>query len=121
REFSYARLRKGNTIMHPATFLKREAFSRFGLFDTELKFAMDYDMWLRIGKEEQPLTVAAPLACFRAHEGSISTANQRKVYDEVWKIRKGRCGYGFFEQRWRFLVFLAKKIYYGVLFPRPYA
>jgi GT2 family glycosyltransferase len=35
-------------INHPATFVRRSAYERVGLFDTLLKVAMDYEMVLRL-------------------------------------------------------------------------
>lgn len=35
-------------LNHPATFVRRQAYDRAGLYDTGLKVAMDYDMVLRL-------------------------------------------------------------------------
>ncbi|MER3445446.1 MAG: glycosyl transferase [Candidatus Dadabacteria bacterium] len=35
----------------PSVFLRRECFNRVGLFDENLPFAEDWDMWIRISKE----------------------------------------------------------------------
>ena len=35
-------------LNHPATFVRRSAYQRAGLFDVTLKIAMDYDMMLRL-------------------------------------------------------------------------
>lgn len=36
-----------NTLPHQATFIKRELFDRFGLYDERYKLHADYDFWLR--------------------------------------------------------------------------
>ena len=66
---------KGNFIPHPATFIERELFEKVGKFDTGLKYAMDYDLWLRLGNIAEPLQLNDHLSVFRRHAGSLSTAN----------------------------------------------
>lgn len=41
-------IRIGMTYRHPATFVRRELFERFGCFDTQYKIAADYEWMLRI-------------------------------------------------------------------------
>ena len=36
-----------NTIPHQSTFIKRDLFARFGLYDESYKLHADYDFWLR--------------------------------------------------------------------------
>lgn len=72
--YSYNKLLKGNFIPHPATFVKRELMQRAGEFKTNLKYAMDYDLWLRLGQLEDPVQLDEPLTAFREHEGSLSNA-----------------------------------------------
>lgn len=41
-------IRIGMTYRHPATFVRRELFDRFGMFNTQYKIAADYEWMLRI-------------------------------------------------------------------------
>jgi glycosyltransferase involved in cell wall biosynthesis len=77
--YSYAKLLKGNFIPHPATFIKRELMRRAGDFDTKLKYAMDYDLWLRLGRIAEPVQLDEPLTAFREHEGSLSNASGTRL------------------------------------------
>lgn len=77
--YSYAKLLKGNFIPHPATFVRRDLMLRAGGFDTNLKYAMDYDLWLRIGRNNEPVQLDTPLTAFREHEGSLSTATTTRL------------------------------------------
>ena len=86
-KYSYPRLLKGNFIPHPATFIKRELFEKSGKFDAGLKYAMDYDMWLRLGNIAEPLQLNDHLAVFRRHAGSLSTANPIAVLAEDYQVR----------------------------------
>jgi glycosyltransferase involved in cell wall biosynthesis len=38
----------GMYIMHPTCFIKKEVYQKVGMYDTGLKIAMDFDMFLRI-------------------------------------------------------------------------
>jgi len=87
RAFSYRRLLRNNIIYHPATFVRREAFDRVGRFDTDLRYAMDYDLWLRLGKISPPITAGRVLAEFRIHAGSLSTAHRQAAIDEEYQVR----------------------------------
>lgn len=88
RKYSYQDLIKANIILHPSTFLKKRAFDQAGLFDPSLKYAMDYDLWIRIGGIGDPISLDKPLACFRVHAGSHSIAAYGKAFHEEWMIRK---------------------------------
>jgi glycosyltransferase involved in cell wall biosynthesis len=87
RNYAYNNLVEANTILHPSTFIIRKAFTLVGMFDLSLSYAMDYDLWLRLGMLGDPLLIDASLTCFRAHKGSISTANSGKAFDEAWRVR----------------------------------
>ncbi len=43
-----SKLWMGMTITHPATFVKLEVYKSFGLFDTNFKYAMDFDLIFRL-------------------------------------------------------------------------
>ncbi len=86
-QYSYNRLLKGNFIPHPSTFIRKRVFDRIGMYDTRYRFAMDYDMWLRIGKEYEPMQIDEHWSVFRRHDGSTSTANEIKGLTEDFKIR----------------------------------
>lgn len=87
--YSYQRLLKGNFIPHPATFVRKRVFGQVGHFDIQRRFAMDYDMWLRIGKQYDPVQLDEHLAVFRRHVKSASTANQIEGLEESFQICLG--------------------------------
>lgn len=92
RDYSYRKLIENNMILHPATFVRRQAFELAGRFDPALKYAMDYDLWLRLGALCDPLRLDRTLASFRAHPGSLSTAGVDAAFDEAWAVRKKYLG-----------------------------
>jgi glycosyltransferase involved in cell wall biosynthesis len=74
-------------IGHPATFVSRAVWQRIGRFDEALQYAMDMDLWLRIGSRFEPVIVDAPLAAFRLHQGSRSNANGLASVNEHIRVR----------------------------------
>jgi glycosyltransferase involved in cell wall biosynthesis len=87
--FSYRAFAAGRaSVPHPAVFIRRSAFSRVGMFDEKLKYAMDIDLWLRLGRVARPATVDRPLTVFRDHAGSVSSANKIKARQEEFRVRR---------------------------------
>lgn len=82
-----ATLIRRNLVPHPSTFIRREAFDRVGGFDTRYKYAMDYDMWLKLIRIGPPVQLVDYLSAFRYHEGSLSTANVWAAHNEALRVR----------------------------------
>lgn len=102
--FSYRRLLRNNILFHPATFVRREAFAEVGSFDTGLLYAMDYDLWLRLGRLSPPVAIDRVLAEFRVHPGSLSSMSRREVLEEEYQVRRryargwfGRLGHACYQ------------------------
>lgn len=85
--YSLAALRRGNFVPHPATFVKRSVFQRFGSFREDYRYAMDYEFWLRIAPSTSVVQLDRPLAAFRRHAGSASTANAQRALREDFRAR----------------------------------
>jgi glycosyltransferase involved in cell wall biosynthesis len=89
KSFSYFALASGRAfIPHPAVFVRRALFAQVGMFDQQLKYAMDIDLWLRLAALSAPATLDRPLAVFRDHPGSVSSANKIKAREEEFRVRK---------------------------------
>jgi glycosyltransferase involved in cell wall biosynthesis len=86
--YSLARVLKGNFIPHPATFVEKSLFDECGGFDETLKYAMDYDLWLRLGQVAVPWQLNEHLAVFRDHPGSLSSSNRLAAFKEDWRVRQ---------------------------------
>lgn len=87
RRYSFRRLIRGNILLHPSTFIKRELFNAVGGFDLSLSYCMDYDLFLRLGSIVPPLVVDIQLSCFRAHSGSRSVSHAEQAYAEEFRVR----------------------------------
>lgn len=72
-------------VLHPTIYVRKEVYIRKGLFDTKLKFAMDYDLLCRIANEKN-VFINAPLAIF--DPTGLSTTNYIKATKEAAKVYK---------------------------------
>ncbi len=90
--YSRARLLHGNFIPHPATFVERQLMLDAGGFNAQWRYAMDYDLWLRLARMAEPLQLAQPLTAFREHAGSLSTRERRQAMREDLRVRLSHAG-----------------------------
>ncbi len=87
RRYSYRRLVRGNILLHPSTFIKRDLFNAVGGFNVSLSFSMDYDLFLRLGSVCPPMVLDEQLSCFRVHAGSRSVSQSEQAYAEEFRVR----------------------------------
>ena len=90
--YSRKRLLRGNFIAHPATFVRRSMFEQCGVFDESIKYAMDYDLWLRLSKKADPVFLDRWIAAFRSHSGSLSSANALAALADDHRVRCNHLG-----------------------------
>ncbi|MBS0657427.1 MAG: hypothetical protein JSR82_04175 [Verrucomicrobia bacterium] len=69
------RLLETNFLCRPSVFWRREVMQRFGNFDESLRYAMDYEYWLRVGRREsfEYLHGLPPLAGQRIRGGGTAS------------------------------------------------
>lgn len=87
-EYSYKALQRANFVPHAATFVRKSLYERAGGFSESLKYAMDYDMWLRLGKLAEPVQLREVLSVFRRHGGSTTERNRLASFDEDHAVRR---------------------------------
>jgi len=93
RPYSYRAFAAGRAwIPHPAVFVRREAFARVGMFDEGLRYAMDVDLWLRLGAICRPAMLDQVLTVFRDHAGSVSSSNRLAARCEEFAVRRRHAG-----------------------------
>ena len=90
--YSREQLLRGNFIPHPATFVDRRLMLDAGGFDQQWRYAMDYDLWLRLSRIAEPLQLAQPLTAFREHDGSLSTRERSRAMREDLRVRLSHTG-----------------------------
>jgi glycosyltransferase involved in cell wall biosynthesis len=70
------------TVAHPSMFIKKELYSRHGLYNLQFKIAMDYDFLVRI-RDEKFAFISTPLVYFSP--GGASNIHFKKGLNEVKK------------------------------------
>lgn len=82
KPFEKSKLYRGmRGTLHPTMYVKRELYDKYGLFDVNLKMAMDYDFLCRIAGEKFAF-IDAPLAIFDPTGISSSQYLKAKVEAE---------------------------------------
>jgi glycosyltransferase involved in cell wall biosynthesis len=88
KRYSYKKLLAINFISQPAVFWRRKVIKEVGLFNVNLKFAMDYEYWLRIGKNHKPAILDEYLAKFRIHPNAKGTKSYTEQFREELAIAR---------------------------------
>jgi glycosyltransferase involved in cell wall biosynthesis len=86
KKFSIDKLLRENFISQPAVFFRKELFEKTGRLDLSLKYAMDYDLWLRFAKTAPPGVINLDLAKFRRHRSSKSEKGFRDQFFEQYAV-----------------------------------
>jgi len=101
KPFAKSKMYRGmRSICHQTMFVKKSLHDKYGLYDKQLKIAMDYDLLLRIANEkfvfiDRPLVKFAPAGTSSVqYSGSLNEIRNsyRKYYGdsillEIWQLR----------------------------------
>jgi hypothetical protein len=73
--------------------VRRSVFDQIGGFDTRIRFAEDWDLWLRMARHCRPMIIQEPLACIRQHRGTQSyypsaEQNAQRLADHLTILEK---------------------------------
>jgi glycosyltransferase involved in cell wall biosynthesis len=83
--FDYRRqLEVSNRVAQPGAFFTREAFEAVGGIDEKYRYAMDYELWLKLGARFEVRHVDQVLAAYRYHPTSKSVAEYEQFVAETW-------------------------------------
>jgi glycosyltransferase involved in cell wall biosynthesis len=86
-----------NFVPQPSAFFTREAYEAVSGVDLRYHYAMDYDLWVRIGRHSDVAVVDGILSCFRFQSESKSVTAADRFYPEMRKISR-RNGGRFFSR-----------------------
>lgn len=64
-----------NCVIHPSVLLRKEVFTKIGLYKSTLDGVEDYNLWLRISSEGQIVNLPNALIDYRVHPEQISKKN----------------------------------------------
>ena len=95
RGFVYDQLISGDNFIGSTSFplLRTEALRKIGGFDTFLKSAQDYDVWLRISAEYQIDYLEEPLVIYHRHKGEQITKNPEYKLSGLRRIAEKNATY----------------------------
>ena len=91
--FDAERFRRRCYICQPAAFMRRTAFEAAGMLNPRLKFALDYDLWIRMARCCPMLKCDEFWATSRLHRDSKTMAQAAAVYQEVFTILREHYDY----------------------------
>ena len=84
KPFDKSKLYRGmRGVFHPTMYVKKELYSRHGLFDTNIKMAMDFDFLCRIADEKNTF-IDYPLATF--DPTGVSTTKYLDAMNETYSV-----------------------------------
>jgi glycosyltransferase involved in cell wall biosynthesis len=86
RKFTFDKLLRENFISQPAVFFRKEIFEEAGMLNTDLHYAMDYDLWLRFARLSPAGVLNSYLADFRRHGSSKSEQGFRDQFFEQYAV-----------------------------------
>lgn len=90
-----AQLNERNAVCQPGAFFTREAFVSVGGLDPSYRYAMDYELWLKLG-ERMPVThVDAVLGAYRLHPASKTVAEKPGFWAETVRASRTHGGRRF--------------------------
>jgi glycosyltransferase involved in cell wall biosynthesis len=93
RNYSFPLYLTQNFISAPATFVRRETYERTP-FDVKYRISMDYDVQLKIAREQDPVILDRELAAFRMDEGSLSMSGfELQFAEHADQIREHGAGH----------------------------
>jgi len=88
KQFTCSKLLRENFISQPAVFFRKEIFDEAGLLNLSLNYAMDYDLWLRLGRISPAGVIDQDLSSFRRHGTSKSETGFREQFFEQYAVAK---------------------------------
>lgn len=97
-EWDYERLKDVCFICQPAVFFRKTIVDRFGILDEKLRYCMDYEYWLRIGKKEPFYFLKQKLAGSRLYMDTKTLGSAVAVHEEILKMFKIK--FGKIPSRW---------------------
>ena len=76
------------SIVSTNSVVRKEIFERAGYFNNDIKFAEDYEMWLRAARMTMFYHVAEPLFCYRLHGKNITLTKQKEMAEYIVKFKQ---------------------------------
>jgi glycosyltransferase involved in cell wall biosynthesis len=100
-DWDFERLKEVCYLCQPAVFFRRRLVERFGPLDVQWHYALDYEYWLRLGKNGARFArIGQVLAATRLHAATKTLGSRVKVHSENNDML--RALFGRVTDRWLF-------------------
>ncbi len=86
RDFQPSLLMQECFICQPASFVRREAIEAVNFLNADLRYAFDYDLWIRLAKKYSLRRVDEFLATSRMHEGNKTFSGRKPAFEETIRL-----------------------------------
>lgn len=86
-------LRRECGICQPAALMRSAAFESAGRLNPGLRYAFDYDLWIRLSRTARFKAVSEVLAASRMHRDNITLGSRRRVFEENIAVLQRHYGY----------------------------
>ena len=90
-----AQLNERNAVCQPGSFFTREAFESVGGLDVSYRYAMDYELWLKLGARVPVTHVDPVLGAYRFHPTSKTVAERSGFWAETVRASRAHGGRRF--------------------------
>jgi glycosyltransferase len=95
-EFEHKNLKKGWMPPHPAFFVKKEIYNKFGYFDTDFKIAADYNFMLKILIDKKIRIHYLPKVLYVMRVGGKSNKSLKNIWqkskEDLMALKRNRIG-----------------------------
>jgi hypothetical protein len=106
-EISFKSLLKSCEIVHPSVMFRTDFFSKYGLYDEEMKKSQDYELWLRASSKGAILrNLPETLYKLRYEESLITRRKNEQKYNLALKRRYTSSYFQYCKYTWRHWVIL---------------
>lgn len=108
-EEQYRRLKGGNFLPAPSSFINKEVFQKYGLFDERISMIEDYPYWLKLTSKGEKLYYFPKITVFYRIGEGISTSNTQIINNNFFISYKKIYQYYLKENiniflRWHYIV-----------------
>ncbi|MDB5054930.1 MAG: glycosyl transferase [Bacilli bacterium] len=81
--WNYERLKEICYICQPAVFFRKSIVEKYGVLNKNLRYCMDYEFWLRIGRDKPFHFLEQKLAGSRLYSDNKTLGSRRAVHEEI--------------------------------------
>ena len=92
RPWSYRQLKRDCYLCQPAVFFRRQLIDTLGVLDSQLQYCMDYELWLRYGRQYPFTYLPTKLADSRVYASNKTFGGQLAAHHEANYMLKEKIG-----------------------------